>query len=65
MAENLTPFRRGLLKEIKAKLNTWRFIWTKGGDIWARKDKFTKSVRINTSETLNYVLSKEVNNTDT
>ena len=59
MAENLTPMRRNLLKDVKSKLSDWKFIWTKGGDIWARKEKFVKSVKINTYETLDYVLSKE------
>ena len=58
MVENLTP-RKNLMKDIKEKLHEWKFIWTKGGDVWARKERFEKSVRINTYETLDYVLSKD------
>ena len=58
-SENLTLFRRNLLSDVKEKLKHWRYIWIRSGDIWARKDKWSKSVKIINNETLDYIISKE------
>ena len=62
ITENLTLFRRGLLSDVKRELPQWRYVWTKAGDIWARKNNNTKSVKIISYDTLNYLISKEKSN---
>ena len=64
ISENLTLFRRTLLEEVKKELHYWKFIWTKNGNIMARKDSNSKVVRINTYRALDLVLDEEGENSN-
>ena len=57
--ENLTLFRRNLLEEVKKELHYWKFVWTKNGNIMARKDSTSKVVKINTYRALDLLLDEE------
>ena len=54
--ENLTEFRRTLFHEVKASLKTWRYIYTKEGNIMAKKYQNSRPVKINTYEDLDIIL---------
>ena len=59
ICENLTLFRRNLLEEVKKELHYWKFVWTKNGNIMARKDSTSKVVKINTYRALDLLLDEE------
>ena len=64
ICENLTLFRRTLLEDVKKELHYWKFIWTKNGNIMARKNGTSKVVRINTYRALDLVLDEEGENSN-
>lgn len=58
--ENLTEFRRGLFIDVKESLKSWRHIYTKEGNILAKKYDDSRPVKINSYEVLNNILSKNL-----
>ena len=59
ITENLTLYRRNLLADVNRELHYWKFIWTKNGNIWARKNENCRAVMINTHRVLDKVVYEE------
>ena len=59
LSESLTLFRKNLLADVKKHLPYWQFVWTRNGDIWARRNKNTKPELINTYSVLDSIIEEE------
>ena len=59
ISESLTLFRKNLIDDIKKELPHWQFVWTREGNIWARKNNNSRAVKINTYRALDDVMFSE------
>ena len=58
LCENLTPYRRQLLKDAKEKLSTYKYIWTKNGKILVRKYNKSKVISLKDYAHLNHLINE-------
>ena len=58
--ENLTQYRRELFEEAKDSLKSWRYVWTKEGNIFVRKSANSKTFKILTFEDLDIIISNSL-----
>ena len=59
VTESLTLFRKNLLSEVRNHLHDWKYIWTRDGNIWARRSDKSQAEEINTYRSLDKVLAAE------